>query len=108
MTEATIEDWAKLDIRIAEILSAERVPKTERLYKIQLDIGGEKRQIVSGMVPFYTAEELVGKKIAVITNLKPAKFGGELSEGMLLAAEHEGDCVLLVVDKDIPSGAPVH
>lgn len=106
--EATIDDWKKLDIRIAEILAAERVPKTVKLYKLQLDIGGEQRQIVSSIVPYYTADELVGKKIAVITNLRPAKFGGELSNGMLLAAEDGTDCVLLVVDKDIPSGSPVH
>jgi len=106
--EATIDDWKKLDIRIAEIVSVEKVPNKDKLYKLQIDLGTEQRQIVSSIVPYYTGDELIGKKIAVITNLKPAKFGGELSQGMLLAAENEDDCVLLVVDKDIPSGAPVH
>lgn len=105
--DATIDDWQKLDIRIAEILSAERVPKTEKLYKLRIDLGSEKRHIVSSIVPFYSADELIGKKIAVITNLKPAKIAGELSQGMLLAAVEGGQCVLLFPEKDVPAGTKV-
>ena len=105
--DATIDDWKKLDIRIAEILSAERIPKTNKLYKLQIDLGTEKRQIVSGIVPYYSADELVGKKIAVITNLKPAKLGGELSQGMLLAAVGEKSVVILMPEKNTENGAKV-
>ncbi len=93
--EVTIDDFGKLDLRVATILSAERVPKTDKLMKIQVDIGGEERTIVSGIAQHYTEEQLVGRNVIVIKNLKPVKLRGIMSYGMLLAAsDGEGNLVL--------------
>ncbi len=110
MENISFDDWEKLEIRVGKILKVERVAKTEKLYKLQVDIGKEKIvQIVTSLVPYYTEEELKDRKIIVVTNLKPSKFAGEISEGMLLCAENEGgnECVLLTVQKDIEAGALV-
>ncbi len=107
MENISFEDWEKLEIRVGKVLKVERVAKTEKLYKLQVDIGKEKPvQIVTSLVPYYTEEELKNQKIIVLTNLKPSKFGGEISEGMLLCAEKddESECVLLTVQKDIETG----
>ena len=82
----TIDDFAKIDLRVAVVLAAERVPKTEKLLKLDLDLGSEKRTIVSGIAEFYEPEALVGKRIVVVANLKPARIRGVESRGMLLAA----------------------
>jgi len=93
--EITIDDFAKLDLRVATILSVERVPKTDKLMKLQIKIGEEERTIVSGIAQYYTEEQLVGRNIIVIANLKPAKLRGIESKGMLLAAsDGEGHLVL--------------
>ncbi len=105
-TELVDIDYFKgLKLKVAEILEAERVPKTKNLLKILLDDGEGKRQIISGIAKDYSTDELVGKKIAVITNLKPAKICGVESNGMLLAASDESSLTLLTVDKDIPNGS---
>jgi len=106
----SFDDWQKLDLRVGEILEVERVPNTEKLYKLKVDVGADKPiQIVTGLVPYYTEEELKNQKIIVLVNLKPVKFAGEISEGMLLCAEkkEENECVLLTVKKDISAGTPV-
>ena len=106
----TIDEFAKLDLRVALVLAVERVPKTEKLLKIDLDLGFEKRTIVSGIAQFYEAEQLVGKRIVIIANLKPAKIRGVESRGMLLAAggRGEGETLgLLTLDKEIPPGTRV-
>ncbi len=93
--EITIEDFAKIDLRVATIISAERVPKTDKLVKLQVKIGDEERTIVSGIAQHYEAEDLVGINVIVIANLKPAKLRGIESRGMLLAAsDGEGNLVL--------------
>lgn len=102
-------DFKKLEMRVGRIRSVERVPRTEKLYKIIVDIGHKNIQIVSSLVEYYSTEELQDKKIIVLTNLKPTRFSGELSEGMLLCAdnENEGICVLLSPEKDVPEGTPI-
>ena len=110
MEQITFEHWQKLDLKVGRIVSVERIPKTEKLYKIQVDIGLERTiQIVSSLVPYYSSEELQGSSIIVLVNLKPTRFHGELSEGMLLAAEKEdgSTCILLKPEREIEPGTPV-
>ena len=109
MKEITFEDWKRLELKVGKIIEVVRIPKTEKLYKLEVDIGRQKIQIVTSLVPYYTPEELLGKKIIVLINLKSTKFAGETSEGMLLCAEDEcgGKCVLLTVEKDIEAGTDV-
>jgi methionyl-tRNA synthetase len=102
-----IEDFAKVELKVAEVKSAEKVPKADKLLKLSIQIGEEKRQIVAGIAEFYQPEALVGKKIIVVTNLKPAKLRGIESNGMLLAAQKKKNLTLLTVDSDIPSGAKI-
>jgi methionyl-tRNA synthetase len=101
------QDFGKVQLRVAKVLQAERIAGTDKLLRVQIDVGGHQRQIVAGIAQFYTPEQLVGRLIIVVANLKPAKLRGELSEGMLLAAKTDGQLVLLTVDSDIPSGATV-
>jgi tRNA-binding protein len=106
----SIDEFKKVDMRVGKILSVEKIPNRDKLYKLQVDIGEEiPRQIITGLVPYYSAEELLGKYIIVLTNLKPAKFAGEISDGMLLAAESEdhSKCVILTVDKEIEVGTKI-
>lgn len=110
MSEITFEDWKKLTLKVGQIREVERVPKTKKLYKLQVDLGGEKpTQIVTSLVPYYTEEELLGRKIIVLTNLQPTTFAGHLSEAMLLCAEKEdgSECALLTVQKDMAPGTPI-
>jgi len=103
----TMRDFKKLQIRIGTVAEVERVPGSRNLYKLQVDIGDETRQIVTGLVDYYTEEELEGKVIAVLTNLKPARIFGQMSNGMLLAAEAGDKLALLTVDREIPKGARI-
>jgi methionyl-tRNA synthetase len=108
--EIDIETFAKIKFRVATIENVEAVPKSKKLYQIQLDVGElGKRHIVSGIALHYTPEQLVGKQIVIVANLKPAKLMGVESRGMLLAASTEGDEVLAILspDKPIASGARV-
>ncbi len=110
MEQIEFADWKKLKLKVGKVMSAEKVPKTEKLYKINVDIGLEEPiQIISSLVQYYTIEEIVGKKIIVLTNLKPAKFAGLVSSGMLLCAEKEdgSECVLLTIDKEIKEGTEI-
>jgi methionine--tRNA ligase beta chain len=107
MTEIEFSDFEKLDMRIGKILKVEDVPKTKKLYKIQVDLKDKHIQIVSSLKDYYTKEELEGKLIVVLTNLKPTTFYGEKSEGMLLCAEYGDTCVLLTPEKAIELGAPI-
>lgn len=101
------EDFKKLDLRIGKIIGVSKVPKTQKLYKMLVDIGDKKIQIVSSLADYYSEDELLNKKIIILTNLEPAKFRGEKSEGMLLCAENQKDCVLLTVDRDIDLGTKI-
>lgn len=103
----TIDDFGKVQLRVAEVVSAEAVPKADRLLKLQLKVGEEDRQIVAGIAKWYQPEELIGKKIVIVANLKPAKIRGVQSKGMLLAAKTGGQLTILTVDRDIPSGASI-
>jgi len=110
MNKITYDDFTKLDIRIAKVLSAEPVEGADRLICLQVDDGEENpRQIVAGLKEFYQPGEMVGKKIVILTNLEPRKMRGVMSNGMLLAASTKGfDRVkLLTVDEDMPSGSSV-
>ncbi len=105
--EISIDDFAKIDLRVATILSAERVPKTDKLMKLSVKIGAEERTIVSGIAQYYTEEQLVGRNVIVIANLKPAKLRGIESRGMLLAAS-DGEGNLVLADApNIASGSKV-
>ena len=105
--EITIEDFAKLDLRVAKVIAAEKVEKADKLLKLTLDLGGNKRQIVSGIAKAYKPEDMIGKNIIIIANLKPAKIRGVESNGMLLAAADGDNLVLAVTDGDIESGVQV-
>jgi len=105
--EIAYDDFAKLDMRVAMIEAAERVPGTDNLLKLTVDLGTEKRQLVAGIADNYSPESLPGKKIVVLANLKPRVIKGTESKGMLLAADVEGKAVLLALDKDAPVGAAV-
>ena len=102
-----ISDFKKIKLVVAEILEADRIPGSEKLYKLKIDIGTEKRQLVAGIARHYSVDELIGKKIVVIKNLKPAKLMGEVSQGMLLAASNGDKLSLLTVDNDIPPGSTI-
>lgn len=103
----SIDEFKKLDIRVGEITSATRVPGTDKLIEVQVDIGGEVRTLATGLVPFYGPQDLVGKRIIVLTNLEPRRVRGVQSQGMLLAAEWDGNVALLTVEKDAPKGAKI-
>ncbi len=106
--EITYEDFSKLQFQIGEIIACEEVKKSKKLLCSQVKIGSQVRQIVSGIKAYYTPEEMVGKKVMVIVNLKPATLAGMLSEGMLLCAEDtSGNLALMVPEKPMPSGAEI-
>ena len=106
--QISFNDFLKVDLRVAQIEEAERIEKSEKLVKLQVSLGDSKRQIVAGIAKHYEPQQLVGRKIIVVSNLKPAKLMGEKSEGMLLAASDEhGNLALLNVDPIIPAGASV-
>ena len=106
--EITIDDFDKMQLQIGEVLSCEAVPKSKKLICSQVKVAGRTLQIVSGIKNFYAPEDMVGKKVVVITNLKPAKLAGILSEGMLLCAEdEEGNLALLTAEKDMPAGSMI-
>jgi methionyl-tRNA synthetase len=106
--EITIDDFDKVQIRVGEVLKCEPVPKAKKLLVSQIRVGDEVRQIVSGIAKYYKPEEMVGKKVAVITNLKPCKLCGVESQGMILAAgDDEGNLSVLTVDKDIIAGSEI-
>ena len=104
----TFDDFMKVHLKVAEVLEAERIPKSDKLLKLQLKIGNEKRQIVAGIAKSYDPEKLIGKRVTVVFNLKPAKLFGVESQGMLLAAENfEGNLELLEVSSKVESGIRV-
>ena len=102
-----IEDFAKIELKTAKIIAAEPVKGAKKLLKLQVDIENKTRQIISGIAEYYTCEELIGKTVIVVTNLKPAVLRGETSEGMLLAASDKKTLSLLTLDKNMPTGSKV-
>ena len=106
--EITYDDFAKLQFQVGEIIACEAVPKSKKLLCSQVKIGSQVRQIVSGIKAHYSPEEMVGKRVMVVTNLKPAKLAGVMSEGMILCAEDaEGNLSLMVPEKEMPAGAEI-
>ncbi|MGG1572730.1 methionine--tRNA ligase [Fictibacillus sp. NRS-1165] len=105
--EISIDDFMKVDLRVAQVVEAEPVKKADKLLKLQLDLGFEKRQVVSGIAKYYRPEDLVGQKVICVTNLKPVKLRGELSEGMILAGSAGDQLTLATVDQSLPNGAKV-
>ena len=106
--EISYDDFAAMQIQVGEIISCEAVPKSKKLLCSQVKIGSQVKQIVSGIKAYYKPEDMVGKKVMVLVNLKPAKLAGVLSEGMLLCAENDkGELALVTPDKDMPAGAEI-
>lgn len=103
----SIEDFAKVDLRVAKILTAETVPKTTKLYKLTVDLGDEQRQVVAGLAEAYKPEELIGRSIILVANLKPATIRGIESRGMILAAGDKKLLALSEVDREVPPGTKV-
>ncbi len=105
--EIMIDDFMKVELRVAQVTQVEPVKKADKLLKLQLDLGYEKRQVVSGIAKFYKPEELVGRKVICVTNLKPVKLRGELSQGMILAGEDENGLSLASVDQNLANGTKI-
>ncbi|HEA69666.1 MAG TPA: methionine--tRNA ligase subunit beta, partial [Desulfobacterales bacterium] len=104
--EITLETFNKVDLRVATVLRVDTVPKAKKLLKLEIDIG-EKRTIVAGIAENYTSEDLIGRQIIVVVNLKPAKILGIVSQGMMLAAVEKNDPVVATLDKKVKPGAPI-
>ncbi|CAH0319498.1 methionine--tRNA ligase [Priestia megaterium] len=105
--EIMIDDFMKVELRVAQVTQVEPVKKADKLLKLQLDLGYEKRQVVSGIAKFYKPEELVGRKVICVTNLRPVKLRGELSQGMILAGEDENGLSLASVDQNLANGTKI-
>ena len=103
--EISIDTFNQVELRVAQVLAAERVKNADKLLKLQLDLGFEKRQVISGIAQHYDPEELIGKKLVCVTNLKPVKLRGELSQGMILTAETDGSLQVITVDQSIANGS---
>jgi len=107
LDEITIDDFTKVDLRVAQVLEVEPVKKANKLLKLKLDLGYETRQVVSGIAKHYKAEDLIGKKVVCVSNLKPVTLRGELSEGMILAGEHDGELKLSTIAESLPNGTQI-
>jgi len=103
----TFNDFQKLDIRIGTIIQAEKVPETDKLLKLTIDLGNEKRTLVAGIAETYKPEELEGRQIPILTNLEPKTFKGIESQGMILAIDIEEKATLLNPDKKVPNGSKI-
>ena len=102
-----IEDFAKVALRVALVTACEKVEKSDKLLKLTLSLGNEQRTVASGIAEYYKPEEVVGKKVILVANLKPAKLRGILSEGMILCAEKDGKVTLVEPNADMPEGSVV-
>jgi methionyl-tRNA synthetase len=105
--EISIDDFFKVELRVAQVIAAEPLKNADKLLKLQLDLGTEQRQVVSGIAKFYTPEQMIGRKVICVTNLKPVKLRGEWSQGMILAASEGDQLTLATVAEDLPNGAIV-
>jgi methionine--tRNA ligase beta chain len=103
----SFDDFRKLDIRIGKIVEAEKVEGADKLMKLQVDFGSEKRQIVSGIAEFYSPDELKGRECPFVFNLEPKRFRGQESQGMIMAVDTGSDCMLLHPNKEVEPGAKV-
>ena len=105
--ELNINEFFKLELRVAKVLTAEAVPNTDKLLKLEVDIGTEKRQLVAGVAQVYEPDALIGKNIIVVANLQPARIRGVESRGMLLAADAGGRPIVATFEEDVPPGTRV-
>lgn len=105
LSKISIEDFAKVQMRVGQILEAEKIQGARKLLKLKVDIGDEVRQLVAGIAEAYTPESLLNRKIVVVANLKPAKLMGVESDGMIVAASVDGKPVLATFAEDVPNGA---
>jgi methionyl-tRNA synthetase len=103
----TIEDFAKVELRVAQVVAAKKHPNADKLLVLTLSLGNEERTVVSGIAKWYRPEDLVGKKVVLVANLKPARLRGVESQGMILAAQEGEDLALVTVEGEIPPGAVV-
>ncbi len=103
----TFDDFKKLDIRVGKILSGEKVSGTDKLMKLEVDFGTEKRQMIAGIAQFFEPDHLIGKEIPVLLNLEPRSFKGIESQGMILAIDVDGKPVLLHPEKEVPPGSVI-
>jgi methionine--tRNA ligase beta chain len=103
----TFDDFKKLDIRIGTIISAARIPGTDKLLTLEIDVGTEKRQVVAGIAAMYLPDDLIGKEIPVLLNLEPRNIRGIESHGMILAVDADGQPILLHPDRIVPSGSTI-
>jgi methionyl-tRNA synthetase len=101
------EDFQKIDLRIVKVLKAEKIKGSEKLLKLIVDLGNEERQLIAGIGKYYRPEDLIGKEIVVVVNLKPKKIMGIESQGMLLAADKEGEPVILIPEKEVLPGTKI-
>ena len=104
---ATFEDFKKLDIRIGKVVAAEKVDGADKLLKLEIDFGTEKRQVIAGMAEFFEPEHFIGKEVPVLINIEFKKFKGLESQGMILAADASGKPVLLHPEHNVPEGSIV-
>jgi len=105
--EITIDDFAKIDLRTGIVIKAEKIEKSKKLLKLEVDLGSQKRQVIAGIAKDYTPEEIIGKQVIIVANLKEAKLMGEISQGMILAASQKKKMVLSGFDKTVTPGKPV-
>jgi methionine--tRNA ligase beta chain len=103
----TFDDFMKLDIRIGTVTAAEKVVGADKLIRLDLDLGGEHRQVVAGMAPTYTPKDFIGKQVPILVNLEPRKLRGVESQGMILAVDVDEKPVMLMPDKEVPPGSMV-
>ena len=103
----SMDEFQTIDLRVAEVIAAERVPKADRLLKVQVDLGYEKRQIVAGIAQYYAPEDLIGKQVILVANLEPATIRGIESQGMLLAAVDKKDLAVATFEKVMRPGTQV-
>jgi len=103
----SFEDFQKIDLRVAKIITAEKIEGSEKLLRLEIDLGNEKRQIIAGIGKFYKPEILINKEIIVVANLEPKKLMGFESQGMLLAADIDGEPVILMPEKAVLAGTKV-
>jgi methionine--tRNA ligase beta chain len=101
------EDFQKIDLRIGKVLEAEKVEGSEKLLKLIVDLGSEKRQLVAGIAKYYKPQDLIGKEIVVVANLEPKNLMGIESQGMLLAADVNGEPVILIPEKEVSPGTKI-
>jgi len=107
MENINFEEFQKIDLRIGKIIEAEKIEGADKLLKLKVDLGEEKRQLVAGIAKFYQPEDLIGKEIVVVANLEPKTLRGIESQGMLLAGDVEGKPVLLKPDQEVPPGTKI-